>query len=113
MDWKIFIDKGETYDNHTFLPEGFCARVAVDCCREITLVIRRHSFSRLIVEFLSYVNFHFHFTLMQKFKFWYHLEGNSIRNNFGPSVQRSFQLGGQGAPPGGAIHRTYGNRCIS
>ena len=23
-----------------------------------------------LVEFLSYVNLHFHFTLMQKFKFW-------------------------------------------
>ena len=33
---------------------------------------------------------------MQKFKFWYQLEGNSIRNNFGPSVQRSFQLGVRG-----------------
>ena len=65
------------------------------------------------MEFLSYVNLHFHFTLMQKFKCWYQLEDNSIRNNFGPSVQRSFQLGGQGAPPGGATHRTYGNRCIS
>ena len=55
-----------------------------------------------IVEFLSYVNLHFHFTLMQRFKFWHQLEDNSIRNNFGPSVQRSFQLGGggQGAPPG-------------
>ena len=52
------------------------------------------------MEFLSYVNLHFHFTLMQKFKFWYQLEGNSIRNNFGSSVQRSFHLGGQGAPPG-------------
>ena len=69
--------------------------------------------SGIVVEFLSYVNLHFHFTLMQKFKFLYQLEGNSIRNNFGPSVQRSFQLGGQGAPPGGATHRTYGNRCIS
>ena len=39
---------------------------------------------------------------MQKFKFRYQLEDNGIRNNFGPSVQRSFQLGGQGAPPGGA-----------
>ena len=67
----------------------------------------------LLVESLSHVNLHFHFTLMQKFKFWYQLEGNSIRNNFGPSVQRSFQSGGQGAPPGGATHRTYGNRCIS
>ena len=38
---------------------------------------------------------------MQKFKCWYQLEDNSIRSNFGPSVQRSFQLGGQGAPPGG------------
>ena len=37
---------------------------------------------------------------MQKFKFWYLLEDNCIRNNFGPSVQRSFQLGGQGAPQG-------------
>ena len=37
---------------------------------------------------------------MQKFKFWYNLEDNSIRNNFGPSVQRSFHLGGQGAPGG-------------
>ena len=37
---------------------------------------------------------------MQKFKFWYQLEDNGIRNNFGPSVQRSFQLGDQGAPPG-------------
>ena len=46
------------------------------------------------MEFLSYVNVHFHFTLMQKFKCWYQLEGNTIRNNFGPSVQRSFQLGG-------------------
>ena len=72
----------------------------------------KHSYFH-IVEFLSYVNLHFHFTLMQKFKFWYQLEGNSIRNNFGSSVQRSFQLGGQGAPPGGATHRTYGNRCIS
>ena len=71
------------------------------------------SVTRGLVEFLSYINLHFHFTLMQKFKFWYQLEGNSIRNNFGPSVQRSFQLGGQGAPPGGATHRTYGNRCIS
>ena len=52
-----------------------------------------------IVEFLSYVNLHFHFTLMHKFKFWYQLEDNSIMNNFGPSVQRSFQLGGQGARP--------------
>ena len=46
-----------------------------------------------IVEFLSYVNLHFHFTLMQKFKCWYQLEDTSIRNNFGPSVQRAFQLG--------------------
>ena len=38
--------------------------------------------------------------IMQKFKYWYHLEDNSIRNNFGPSVQRSFHLGGQGAPGG-------------
>ena len=53
-----------------------------------------------IVEFLSYVNLHFHFTLMQKFKFWYQLEDNSIRNNFGPSVQRAFHMGGQGAPSG-------------
>ena len=67
----------------------------------------------IVVEFLSYVNLQFHFTLMQKFKFWYQLEDNSIRSNFGPSVQRSFQLGGQGAPPGDATHRTYGNRCIS
>ena len=37
---------------------------------------------------------------MQKFKFWYQLEDNGIRNIFGPSVQRSFQLGGQGAPAG-------------
>ena len=37
---------------------------------------------------------------MQKFKFWYQLEDNSIRNNFGPSVQRAFQLGGPGAPGG-------------
>ena len=37
---------------------------------------------------------------MHKFKLLYHLEDNSIRNNFGPSVQRSFHLGGQG-PPGG------------
>ena len=37
---------------------------------------------------------------MQKFKFWYQLEDNSIRNNFGPSVQRTFHLGGQGAPGG-------------
>ena len=50
----------------------------------------------------------------QKFKLWYKLEDNSIRNNFGPSVQRYFQLGGQGAPPGGsATQRTYGNHCIS
>ena len=48
------------------------------------------------MEFLSYVNLHFHFTLMQKFKFWCKLEDNSIRNNFGPSVQRSFQLGVRG-----------------
>ena len=75
--------------------------------------IVQHGPLTLLVEFLSYVNLHFHFTLMQKFKCWYQLEGNSIRNNFGPSVQRSFQLGGQGAPPGGATHRTYGNRCIS
>ena len=54
----------------------------------------------LVVEFLSYVNLHFHFTLMQKFKFWYQLEDNSVRNTFGPSVQRSFHLGGQGAPRG-------------
>ena len=53
MDWKIFLYKGETDDNHTFLPEGFCARVAVDCCREITLVIRRHSFSRLMLISVS------------------------------------------------------------
>ena len=52
------------------------------------------------MEFPSYVNLHFHFTLMQKFKFWYQLEDNSIRNNFGPSVQRAFHTGGQG-PPGG------------
>ena len=51
----------------------------------------------VLVEFLSYVNLHFHFTLMQKFKCWYQLEDNSIRKFFGPSVQRSFQLGGQGA----------------
>ena len=38
---------------------------------------------------------------MQKFKFWYQLEDNSIRNNFGPNVQRAFQLGGgQGARGG-------------
>ena len=43
-----------------------------------------------------------HITFMQKFKCWYQLEDTGIRNNFGPSVQRSFQLGGggQGAPPG-------------
>ena len=43
---------------------------------------------------------------MQKFKFWYQIEDNSITNNFGPSVQRSFHLGGQGAPRGArpAIH---------
>ena len=39
---------------------------------------------------------------MQKFKFLYKLEGNSIRNNFGPSVQRSFQLGGVRGPLRGA-----------
>ena len=53
-----------------------------------------------VVEFLSYVNLHFHFTLMQKFKFWYQLEDNSIRNNFGPSVQCAFHMGVRG-PPGG------------
>ena len=37
---------------------------------------------------------------MQKFKFWYQREDNSIRNNFGPSVQRAFHLGGQGGPRG-------------
>ena len=37
---------------------------------------------------------------MQKFKFWYQLEDNSIRNNFGSSVQRSFHVGGQRAPRG-------------
>ena len=37
---------------------------------------------------------------MHKFKFWYQLEDNSIRKMFGLSVQRSFQLWGQGAPPG-------------
>ena len=54
----------------------------------------------IIVEFLSYVNLHFHFALMQKFKFWHQLEDNSIRKKFGPSVQRSFQLVGQGALQG-------------
>ena len=53
-----------------------------------------------IVEFPSYANLHFHFTLMQKFKFWYQLEDYRIRNNFGPSVQRASHMGGQGAPRG-------------
>ena len=58
------------------------------------------------MESLSYVNLHFHFTLMQKFKFWYQLEDNSIRNNFGPSVQRYFQLGVKG-PLRGARHTAH------
>ena len=33
---------------------------------------------------------------MQKFKFLYQLEDNGIREIFGPSVQRSFQLGVRG-----------------
>ena len=40
MGWEIFLYKGETDDNHKFLPEGFCVRVAVDCCREITLACK-------------------------------------------------------------------------
>ena len=65
-----------------------------------TTLIARPCGENTIVEFLSYVNLHFHFTLMQKFKFWYQLEDNSIRSNFGPSVQRAFHMGGQGAPLG-------------
>ena len=33
---------------------------------------------------------------MQKFKFWYQLEDNSIMKIFGPSVQRVFHMGGGG-----------------
>ena len=63
------------------------------------------------MEFLSYVNLHFHFTLMQKFKFWYQLEYNSIRNNFGPSVQRYFQLGVRG-PLRGARHSAHTETAV-
>ena len=53
---------------------------------------------------------------MQKSKCWYQLEDNSIRNNFGPSVQRAFHMGGggggQGATLGAWSHHAYGNRCI-
>ena len=41
MGWKIFLYKEQTDDNHTFLPEGFCVRVAVDyCSRESTLACK-------------------------------------------------------------------------
>ena len=40
MGWEIFLYKGETDDNQTFLPERLCVRVAVDCCREITLACK-------------------------------------------------------------------------
>ena len=61
-----------------------------------------------IVAFPELQSLHFY----AKVKFWYQLEDNSIRNNFGPSVQRAFHMGVRG-PPGARPHRAYGNRCIS
>ena len=49
---------------------------------------------------------------MQKFTCWYHLEDNSIRNNFGPSAQRSFHLGVRGPPGGKFVIPSIGPGCV-